>query len=418
MEHNINAILFVSARLFVNIYLRSGQTLGAAANWKVKDFINREDKAWNAGMVREYFDWDSAKSILSMELPQYTVKTGYYYLSKDGGLERSNFAARDQEFVKVIWRLVIQPKWKVFLWKLFHDGIAAKVNLAKRGIRVDEIYDHCEVNLEDSPHIFRFCIPAKEVWESSSLTICPDSPGFNSLKSWVQHFILLLNSEDGKNSTRCALFVATMWGLWRTRNARCFNNTKGTISLVNEAIQRAMEDHETFKHQTRLTNVGDLSGKNDPTLLPGFNCVQLGKEDKGFDDFMVEADGSWDRKTTRSGIGCAVKPNHHGFALDKGGKHGAAVSVIQCEAWACLEAMKWARAKGRIGILLFTDSAGLLNNLQVHPSKDISIAWLLKEIRGVEATFQRCTILKVQRDQVYQADDIAKICRINCSNLL
>ncbi|XP_021733063.1 uncharacterized protein LOC110699860 [Chenopodium quinoa] len=205
---------------------KSGQTLGAAMNWKVKDFINKEERTWNAGKVRECFDLESAKSILSMELPQsteegdfiywkyhpsgrYTVKTGYYYLSKDEGLDSSKFVARDQEFVKVIWRLGIQPKWKVFLRKLFHDGIAVKVNLAKRGIRVDEVCDHCEVRLEDSQHIFRFCILAKEVWESSSLTICPDSPGFNSLKSWAQHFILLFNSKDGKNSTRCALFVAT-----------------------------------------------------------------------------------------------------------------------------------------------------------------------------------------------------------------
>ncbi|XP_021728743.1 uncharacterized protein LOC110695825 [Chenopodium quinoa] len=304
--------------------VKSGQTLGAAVNWKVKDFINREERTWNARKVRECFDLESAKSILSMELPQsteeddfiywkyhpsgrYTVKTGYYYLSKDEGLDSSKFGARHQEFVKVIWRLGIQPKWKVFLWKLFHDGIAAKVNLTKRGIRVNKVCDHCK-------------------------------------RGW--------------------LFVETLWGLWKTRNAICFNNSNGTISLVNESIHRAMDDHETFTHQTTVAIGGVSSETNHPTLPPSFNYVQLGQEDKGFDDFILEIDGSWDKKTTREGIGWVVKPNRHDFALDKRGKHGAAASVIQWEAWAFLEAMKWAREKGRQGILLLSDSIGLVNNLQ------------------------------------------------------
>ncbi|XP_021750400.1 uncharacterized protein LOC110716072 [Chenopodium quinoa] len=349
---------------------------------------------------------------------RYTVKTGYHYLSKDWGLERSTFLARDQEFVKLIWRLVIQPKWKVFLWRLFHDGIAVKFNLARRGIRVDEVCDHCGVDLEDSQHLFRFCILAKEVWEDSSLTIFHDSPGFNSLKDWIQHYILLFNSEDGKHSNRCALFISSLWGLWKSRNARCFKDDTGSISLVREFIHLAMDDHETFKHQVRPSIVLEVNDLDHPTIPPGYNYGHLGKEKSGFDDFIVEADGSWDKKTTRAGIGWAIKDNHHGFGLDQGGKHGAAALVIQSEAWACLEALKWARAKGRQGILLLSDSLGLLSNLRMDPGKEISIAWLLKEIKEVGASFQRCTILKVQRDQVQKADDIAKKCLVNSSNLL
>ncbi|XP_021729353.1 uncharacterized protein LOC110696375 [Chenopodium quinoa] len=289
--------------------VKSSQTLRVAANWKAKDFINRDDHTWNAGKIRECFDWESAKTILSMELPKssaeddflywkyhpsgrYTVKTGYYYLSKEGEVERSEFLVRDQEFVKLVWRLVIQPKWKVFLWKLFHDGIAVKLIPVRREIRVEAVCDHCGVELEDSQHLFRFCILAKEAWENSSLTICPDSFGFNSLKRWIQHYILLFNSEDGKNSNRCALFVATLWGLWKTRNARCFKGTLGSISLVKEFINLAMEDHEAFLHKTWSTNEWRATERDDPIIPPGFNYVHLGKEYNGFDNFIMEVDGS------------------------------------------------------------------------------------------------------------------------------
>ncbi|XP_021776358.1 uncharacterized protein LOC110740189 [Chenopodium quinoa] len=395
--------------------VKSSQTLRAAVNWKVKDFIHRENNTWNAGKIRECFDWESAKKIMSMELPRsselddflywkyhpsgkYKVKTGYYYLSKEGEVERLEFLERDQEFVKLVWRLVIQPKWKVFLWKLFHDGITVKLNLVRRGIRVEAVCAHCGVDLEDSQHLFRFFILVTEVWEDSPLTICPDSTGFNSLKRWIQHYILLFNSEDGKNSNRCALFIATLWGLWKTRNARCFKGTLGSRSLVKEFINLDMEDHEAFIHKTRSTNEWGATERDDPIIPPGFNYVHLGKEYNGFDNFIVEVDGSWEKSTRRAGIGWAVKTNHNSFGFDRGGKHGATTSVLQCEAWAYLEALNWAREKGTQGILILSDSIDLLNNLQGKSGKDISIVWLVKEIRKVGASFQRCTILKVQRD--------------------
>ncbi|XP_021752468.1 uncharacterized protein LOC110717974 [Chenopodium quinoa] len=414
--------------------VNSCQTLTAAARWKVSDFIERETRTWNAGKIRECFDWESAKTILSMELPysseedfrywkyhasgRYTVKTRYYYLSNTRGLERPSFLERDQEFIKLVWRLEIQPKWEVFLWRLFHDGISVKVNLARRGMQIQALCGQCEVDLEDNQHLFRLCILAKGVWEHTPLAICPDSSEFNSLRRWIQHYILLYNSEDGKHSIRCALFIATLWGLWKIRNVQHFEGTMGTIGSVMEAVNQAMQDHEMFKLQSSTTNEGDTVIRDDQVIPPGFNHVHPGKEKCSYDDFIVEADGSWDKKSRRAGIGWAVKVNTLGYALEEGGKHGAAASAIQCEAWACLEAMKWARDKGRQGILIFTDSTGLLDNLRVSPGRDISISWLLKELREVGASFQRCTVLKVERNQVCRANDIARNCRVNMFNYL
>ncbi|XP_021722378.1 uncharacterized protein LOC110689853 [Chenopodium quinoa] len=295
---------------------------------------------------------------------KYTVKTGYYYLSKDLGLDSATFLARDQEFIKLVWMLEIQPKWKLFLWKLFHDGIAVKGNLARRGIHAKIECDLCREEVEDSQHLFRFCIQAKEIWETSSLDVSPDSPGSISLKGWIQHYILLFYSKDGKQGTRCVGFIATLWGMWKARNARCFRGSTGTTSLVREFINLAIQDHESFTNRASLITEADTTSREEPILPPGFNYVHLGKEKAGFDDFIIEADGSWDKRTTRTRIGWAVKSNILGYGLDEGGKHEVAASVIQCEAWACLEAMKWAQSKGRHGILLVTDSLSLLNNLQ------------------------------------------------------
>ncbi|XP_021771850.1 uncharacterized protein LOC110735991 [Chenopodium quinoa] len=276
--------------------VNSSQSLGVALTWKVSDFIDRDTRTWKAGKVRECFDWDWAKKILSMELPldneddflywkyhpsgRYTVKTGYFYLSKELGSNTTICVAREQEFIKLIWRMNIPPKWKLFLWKLCHDGIAVKENLAKRGMSTDTECDRCREGEENSQHLF---------------------------------------SEDGKQGGRWVSFIATLWGLWKARNARCFRNVVGTSSQVKDFIDATIQDHEHFTYRAGILSKEEANGRDDPTLPPGFICVQLGKERTGFDDFRVEVDGSWDRTTTGAGIGWAVKDNGSGGEVGEGG---------------------------------------------------------------------------------------------------
>ncbi|XP_021719877.1 uncharacterized protein LOC110687526 [Chenopodium quinoa] len=349
---------------------------------------------------------------------KYTVKTGYFYLSKELGSNTTNCVEREQEFIKLIWRMNIQPKWKLFLWKLSHDGIAVKENLAKRGMRIETDCDRCREGEENSQHLFRYCTQAKEVWEMSPLDVFPDSLGSISLKEWIHHYILLYYSEDGKQGGRWMRFIATLWGLWKARNARCFRNAVGTSSQVRDFIDAAIQDHEHFIYRAGILSEEEAIGRDDPTLPPGFICVQLGKERTGFDDFRVEVDGSWDKTTTRVGIGWAIKDNGSGGETGEGGKYGVAASALQCEAWACLEALRWARSTERNEILVLTDSLSLLNNLQGNSCKEVSITWCLKGLKEVGALFQRCTILKVQRDQVQRANDITRQCRVNVMNLV
>ncbi|XP_021741907.1 uncharacterized protein LOC110708105 [Chenopodium quinoa] len=307
---------------------------------------------------------------------RYSVKTGYYFLCKDQVIDNFSFSTKSENFTKIIWRLNILPKWKIVLWKLIHDGLAVKVNLTHRGIAINAMCDFCELDMEDSQHLFRFYSLAKAVWENSPMTFCHDMTGFPSLRSWIQHFILLFYSEDGKHSARITRLIATLWGLWLARNKRIFNRDEITIATTTELVNIALKEHEVF------------------------------------------TGGTTDKSSTRAGIGWATSGHNQSHTFDGGGRYGTASSALHCETWACLEAIKWVIYQGKEEVLILSDSALLLENLRSERGHDISIVWMIEDIRTKAAHLRICIISKVKRDQVQQANDIAKKCRCTLSNLV
>lgn len=55
------------------------------------------------------------------------------------------------------------PKVKIFIWKLFHDGIPVKERLQSRGVRTDLAYFFCGEKEETMNHLFAECEWVKRV---------------------------------------------------------------------------------------------------------------------------------------------------------------------------------------------------------------------------------------------------------------
>lgn len=58
---------------------------------------------------------------------------------------------------KTIWRLKIQYKTKIFLWRLYHDALPVASSLLRRGIQMDSQCSVCGFKLENSLHVFTKC---------------------------------------------------------------------------------------------------------------------------------------------------------------------------------------------------------------------------------------------------------------------
>ncbi|XP_056695782.1 uncharacterized protein [Spinacia oleracea] len=289
------------------------------------------------------------------------------------------------------------------------DASFFKGNLERRGIDTNPSCDYCGSESEDSQHLFRFCNLAKLVWMYSPLQICSNDVETVSLKKWIQSYILLFNSKDGGSEAKLDAFISILWSLWVTRNERVFRNESKHVRAVLLTMDRMLGMAKHFKECTLAT------GKSMMNICKplGFDLVQLGAVRNQVADFILQIDGSWEKKTRKSGGGWAFKEHSNARYREGGGCYGSALSATQVETEVCLKAMEWAEKQGKREILVITDSSVLVSTLDNIEIADISMFWMVSRIRRLATTFNICSFLKVDRGQVQEAHEIANKCRKN-----
>ncbi|XP_056687786.1 uncharacterized protein [Spinacia oleracea] len=147
-----------------------------AKDWKVHHFIHPLGAGWNHERIQTAFEFQDARKIVGLELPtsdtedflywdfhksgKFTVKTAYAMLAVEESSDMINVPQNN--IYKMLWSSGIHPKWKLFVWKLLHNGLATKVNLGRKGIQVSIFCDVCGCDEEDIQHLFRLCNSAQQ----------------------------------------------------------------------------------------------------------------------------------------------------------------------------------------------------------------------------------------------------------------
>lgn len=131
------------------------------------------------------------------------------------------------------------PKWKLFVWKLWHNCLATSSNLSHRGML---LYDQCLTCLhdgEDSNHIFRSCPIACKAWECSSLHFVASHQPLLSISLWLEYWLERFIKANGAHSYRVPLFVGILWAIWKTRNDQIFRNQRATLIALSTHMQES-----------------------------------------------------------------------------------------------------------------------------------------------------------------------------------
>ncbi|KAD4384673.1 hypothetical protein E3N88_24841 [Mikania micrantha] len=124
---------------------------------------------------------------------------------------------------KIPWIKWVPLKVNVFAWRAGLDCIPSKDCLIKRGISINYMCSLCSVHSESSVHLLLRCGIASSVWDKVFMWC--KAP--KELILTIRDILILHNSWPFSTMHKKllhAIFVTTLWCIWKARNAKVFEN--------------------------------------------------------------------------------------------------------------------------------------------------------------------------------------------------
>lgn len=237
-----------------NFYVRTQNP--SFSSLRVADFINHEIRRWNVELLKLAFSQVDVERITHTAIPplgavdklvwhyskdgSYSVKSAYKLaaqLTFDPGLEvKGNW--------KELWNLRVPPKVRDFLWRVCRDCLPHKSNLRRKHIITDSLCPMCNIDVENSWHLFMNCSYAREVWRSAGMDrriegLILTVEGIYEL---VMKLIKLDDSEFAVNV--CML----LWQLWKERNCMVWESKRSSpVQVIHNAATALFEWNQCQK---------------------------------------------------------------------------------------------------------------------------------------------------------------------------
>ncbi|KAF4391526.1 hypothetical protein F8388_008930 [Cannabis sativa] len=184
-----------------------------AGDWKLEaleEKMNKDDIPWILG-IQTIQDCGEDELIWNPTLDgEYTVASGYLMKqSEKEGAERSNKSITTGWWTAV-WHSNLTPKMKNFIWRVCHNWVPSKTELAKRGIKLDETCTGCWNQIETISHAIWQCPRLKYVWKETGLWhLFPKSLG---LMTDLMEFLMFMKNKCSNQEFE--RFLGMSWMVW------------------------------------------------------------------------------------------------------------------------------------------------------------------------------------------------------------
>ncbi|CAN1287781.1 Putative ribonuclease H protein At1g65750 [Linum perenne] len=266
-------------------------------------------------MVRVLFEERDAEAILRLQPPreneldrviwhessngQYSVKGAYRKACemREGGGD----LIAEGEWRK-LWRLNIPPKMRHLLWRAARGVIPTRHALNRRGIVVEDVCGLCNVDGEDTKHLFLTCEVARSCWRVANAeelvtgAVVED----NDWCRWCMETIRTA-SED-----KITCMAAVVWGLWKERNDRVWNQKSKPEEVIVRMAQEAIDEWRGAAQHRR----------GGPRQVPS-SCTRWHKPPPTF--FKVNCDAATFVERNLFGIGIVIRDENgelHGYRME------------------------------------------------------------------------------------------------------
>lgn len=295
------------------------------------------------------------------------------------------------------------PKWKLFLWKLWHNGLATTYNLHHRGITTSGECPICLHDQEDTQHLFQQCPLALEAWDLGPLKAFISNSQHMSTKDWMYHCLCTLLNNNGATDSDIITYIGTLWAIWKLRNAQVFRQKRPTSTTIAVQLSENMRLHAIFAQQRHDPTRNPL----DPSTPPGFDVANIGHYNSGQPEITLQIAGYQHKLKGLGGIAWVASIGHQTSHY----QHGTlcySESLISMVAKACQQACTWAASNNYGHIRILTDSRGLVRILRTGNKGPIAIKWTIDNILRQADAFHTCQVVWVPHQQLAVVRRLAK----------
>lgn len=203
----------------------------------VADILDFPNHCWNIGKIKGIFtpaiviqilqtpiSWQGGADILWWPFSKsgdFSVKSCYYQINSKKTLNNqgaSSSSSIPKQVWKLIWKISVPQKIKMFLWKLCNNSLPVKENLRKRKVLSSGFCPFCHFPVETIEHSLLLCDWTRMVWLASQIQCVPNIEHITRLDLW-----LLQRIEAGHSDQETKVFyqisiVCFLWAIWKERS--------------------------------------------------------------------------------------------------------------------------------------------------------------------------------------------------------
>lgn len=162
-----------------------------------------------------------------------------YSLALDHFLASKKKVEKNIMKLRWIWSSPCHSRRRIFIWKIFMQGLPIKATLKARGINVCPLCPLCGLEYETAYHLFKTCPMIVMAW--NELHCASNIVDHDDFCTWLK-INITSNNISAVNIPHGCLFSYMLWNIWLIRNLKVFQNAPFLPTVIfAEAKRQAME---------------------------------------------------------------------------------------------------------------------------------------------------------------------------------
>lgn len=360
------------------------------------------DGHWNEELIRQIFIPVDAEAILRTPTRygeddwwawefekhgEYSVKSAYRRLADtqpQGPPEPGNSG---DPFWKLIWKLEVPPKVKVFWWRVVHEFLPAKDILHRRHIEPLSHCDVCGADRETIKHTLVDCSIARCFWNEVQSLTGAKLPKLHPV-TWATDLLADICSDENRS-----IFIIGMYSLWTQRNRRRHGEAERPLRA---AVQWAID----VAHD--LWSLKIVQRQNVPRQLP----PSWSPPEEGW--LKCNTDGAFYPGKGQGATGAVLRDADGQITGGIAQWYDHGLDALTMEAWALRDGMTFARNKGVQRLHIETDSQELVKLWAAGGNQRSRIAPIIMDARELRTFFSAFKLSYSSRSCNQVAHSLAK----------